>query len=260
MRLSLCILACLVLSGCTGKQSVPSAPVPEPVPVNQTTSEFGNKQDNADSKIASSIHVARNANANGKPNVVEAELSVAASMLPKPAEGDLAIATNRAQAADPKLYQDAIATGQRLSKELESLWAKMETQQSKSAQEIKTLRQQIDDRQMALEQERKDKASAMLGMIGAGMLAVGVGLLAFGHFIGIGKINALSVILGGILVASLPWVFDSSYFPWVMGITMSGIAIEVMIVIWRKLLSRNAEVETPTTKNPDNPDNADGNS
>jgi hypothetical protein len=230
------------------------------VPVNQTTSEFGNKQDNADSKIASSIHVARNANANGKPNVVEAELSVAASMLPKPAEGDLAIATNRAQAADPKLYQDAIATGQRLSKELESLWAKMETQQSKSAQEIKTLRQQIDDRQMALEQERKDKASAMLGMIGAGMLAVGVGLLAFGHFIGIGKINALSVILGGILVASLPWVFDSSYFPWVMGITMSGIAIEVMIVIWRKLLSRNAEVETPTTKNPDNPDNADGNS
>lgn len=259
MRLSLCILACLVLSGCTGKQSVPSAPVPEPVPGNQTTSEFGNKQDNADSKIASSIHVARNANANGKPNVVEAELSVAASMLPKPAEGDLAIATNRAQAADPKLYQDAIANGQRLSKEIETLWAKMETQQSKSAQEIKTLRQQIDDRQVALEQARKDKASAMLGMIGAGMLAVGVGMLAFGHFIGIGKLNAISVILGGILVASLPWVFDSSYFPWVMGITMAGIAIEVMLIIWRKVLSKCAKIEEPNTEEPKT-ENADGNS
>lgn len=256
MRLSLCILACLVLSGCAGKQSAPPVIVPDAVPADKTTADFGKKQDNADSKVASSIHVARTANAQGKPNVVEAELSVAASMLPKPAEGDLAIATNRAQASDPKLYQDAIANGKRLASELENLWSKMEAQQNKSAQEIKTLRQQIDDRQVALEQARKDKASAMLGMIGAGMLAVGVGLLAFGHFIGIGKINAISIILGGVLVAGLPWVFDSSYFPWVMGITMAGIAIEVMIVIWRKLLSRNAEVETPTTNDLDN---ADGN-
>jgi xanthine/uracil permease len=128
-----------------------------------------------------------------------------------------------------------VAKGKKLAADLEDLWGKMEAQQAKSTKDIAELKRQLDDRQLALEQARKDKASTMLSLVGAGILAVGTLLMAFGHFIGIGKFNAAMVILCGIATVSLPWVFDSSFFPWVVGVTLAVLGIELAVVLWRKM-------------------------
>jgi hypothetical protein len=36
-------------------------------------------------------------------------------------------------------------------------------------------------------------------------------------------------------------VFDSSYFPWVVGVTLSIIGIEVSVMLWRKMTTKPVE-------------------
>ena len=225
---------------------------PAPLPGESTADTFGKKQDKADSRVAAAVQVARTANADGKPAVVEAELGVAAAYLPPAAPGDLAFAQIRAQQADPKAYAESKAYGEKLKAELEDLFTKMESQQKQAAQEINALKQQLNDRQIALEAARKDKAAAQLGLLGAGMLAVGVALLAFGSWVGVSKFSAGLVMLGGIVTASLPWVFDSSYFPWVMGSTLAGASLQILWALWKKINPKTvppAEPEQPPPAN-----------
>lgn len=237
--LALCLLS---LAGCKSWWGAADKALPAPAPEaqTQTTQQLGDKLDRADHLVAASVAVARQANAQGKPPVVEAELAVAASLLPQAPAGDLAEATLRAQAADPKAYAQAKAEGAKLKSDLDTLWQKMEAQQKKSAQEIKDLQKQLTDRDAALEAERKAKASQQLTTLGVGLIAAGVGLLAFGHFIGVSKLSALLVILGGVLCTSLTWLLDSPAFKWVtIGIgVLVGLAglqglVAVSLKLWR---------------------------
>jgi len=75
--------------------------------------------------------------------------------------------------------------------------------------------------------------------------------VAFGHFIGISKFNAALVILCGIATVSLPWVFDSSFFPWVVGVTLAVIGLEVTVVLWKKMTTK--PVEAPATQDQPQP-------
>jgi len=235
MRLA---LLALLLAGCT-KSAVPT-PDPQPEPGEQATQSFGQKQDRADQKISASITAAREAIPTN-PAGADKELEVAQSFLPAPAPEEVALSRQRISKNDTKEFQEAQAKGKELAAELENLWGKMEAQQAKSTKDIAELKQQLIDKHLALEQARKDKASTMLSLVGAGILAVGTLLVAFGHFIGIGKFNAALVILCGIATVSLPWVFDSSYFPWVVGVTLAVIAIEVSVVLWRKMTAKPVE-------------------
>ena len=69
------------------------------------------------------------------------------------------------------------------------------------------------------------------------MLGAGVLLLAFGGYIGVSKFSAALVMVGGAAVASLPWVFDSAYFPWIAGGAFALAALQVTIALavrlWR---------------------------
>lgn len=235
MRLA---LLALLLTGCT-KSVVPTLD-PQPEPGEQVTQSFGQKQDKADQKVAASITAAREAIPTN-PAGADKELEVAQSYLPSPAPEEVALSRQRISKNDSKEFQDAQAKGKQLAAELESLWAKMEAQQAQATKDIANLKQQLDDRQLALEQARKDKASTMLSLVGAGILAAGTLMLAFGHLIGISKFNAALMILCGIATVSLPWVFDSSYFPWVVGVTLAVIGIEVSVVLWRKMTAKPAE-------------------
>lgn len=258
MRL-LWLLIIVALAGCAGSKKA-DAPDPIPTPVEDATTTFGDKQDKADQRIAASIQGAREANADGKPTAVEAELSVAASYLPSAQPGDLAFVRQRIQQQDPKAYEEAKAYGAKLKTDLEDLWAKMEAQQKKSAAEITELKAQIDNHKAAIEQARKDKIAQQLSTLGAGMIALGVALLAFGSFIGVSKLSAGLVILGGVLTSSLTWVMDSPAFSWlIIGIcALVGLAalqgvLAVSIKGWRYLFPA-AKVEAPEAK-PTEPDN-----
>lgn len=230
------LLILLVGFLCACSSSKPQASTPDPAPQAgaQPTQSFGQKQDKADQKVSASITAAREAIPTN-PSGADKELQVAQSYLPTPAPEEVALSRQRISRNDSKEHQDAVAKGKKLAADLEDLWGKMEAQQAKSAKDIAELKRQLDDRQLALEQARKDKASTMLSLVGAGILAVGTLLMAFGHFIGIGKFNAVMVILCGVATVSLPWVFDSSYFPWVVGVTLAVLGIEMAVVLWRKM-------------------------
>lgn len=205
---------------------------PDPLPEAQTqTAEvFGAKLDKADSRVASAVQVAREANTAGKPDKVEAELSVAAAYLPNPQPGDLAFARQR-MAGDPKAYVEAVAYGQKLKGELDNLWEKMEAQQKQSQAEIAALKKHCDDKQLELEAARKEKGLLILTGLGAGMIALGVLLVAFGHWVGVSKLSAGLVVLGGAMTAALPWVIESNYFPWVIGVTLSVASFQALLAM-----------------------------
>lgn len=176
------------------------------------------------------MQVAREANTAGKPDKVEAELSVAAAYLPNPQPGDLAFARQRA-AGDPKAYADAVAYGQKMKADLDSLWAKMEAEQKKSQAEITALKKHCDDKQLELEAARKEKGLLILTGLGAGMIALGVLLVAFGHWVGVSKLSAGLVVAGGAMTAALPWVIESTYFPWIIGVTLSVAAFQALLAM-----------------------------
>lgn len=241
MHRSLVIAVALAFSGCgTGKTSSGQPLDPAPLAGAQPSQTFGAKQDKADQKVAASITAARESIPTN-PAGADRELEVAQSFLPAPAPEEVALSRQRIARGDSKEQQEAISKGKKLASDLDDLWAKMETQQAKSAVEIGELKSQLNDRQTALEQARKDKASTLLSLVGAGILAAGTVALAFGQFIGISKFNAGLIILCGVTTVSLPWVFDSSYFPWVIGVTLSAIAIELAVVLWRKMTAKPAE-------------------
>jgi hypothetical protein len=230
-------LVLLLLAGCSAKPG--SAPLPDPLPLPKpdAAATFGDKQDKADAKVGAAVQAAREANAAAKPAVVESELAVAAAFLPPVPEGDLALARARAAAADPKAYAEAVAKGKRLNDELQNLWAKMEAQQAQARADIADLKAQVEGHKAKAEAERKDKIAAQLGLAGAAMLAAGVLLLAFGGYVGVSKFSAALVMVGGAAVASLPWVFDSAYFPWIAGGAFALAALQVTIALavrlWR---------------------------
>lgn len=241
MHRSLVIAFALAFSGCgTGKTSNGLPLDPAPLAGAQPTQSFGQKQDKADQKVSASITAAREAIPTN-PAGADKELQVAQSFLPAPSPEEVALSRQRITRADTKEQQEAISKGKKIAAELEDLWDKMEAQQAKSAKEIGELKTQLNDRQLALEQARKDKASTMLSLVGAGILAAGTLMVAFGHFIGISKFNSALVILCGVATVSLPWVFDSSYFPWVVGVTLAVMGIEVIVVIWKKMTAKPAQ-------------------
>ena len=206
-------------------------PDPQPEAQPQTTQVLGEKLDKADSRVASAVQVAREANTAGKPDKVEAELSVAASYLPNPKPGDLAYARQRAEAADPKAYAEAVAYGQKLKADNDALWEKMEAQQKKAQAEIAALKKHCDDKQLELEAGRKEKGLLILTCLGAGMITLGVLLVAFGHWVGVNKLSAGLVVLGGAMTSALPWVIESTYFPWIIGVTLSVAAFQALLAM-----------------------------
>ena len=236
-------------------------PDPQPEAQTQTTEVFGAKLDKADSRVASAVQVAREANTAGKPDKVEAELSVAAAYLPNPQPGDLAYARQR-MAGDPKAYVEAVAYGQKLKADLDSLWEKMEAQQKQSQLEITALKKHCDDKQIELEAARKEKGLLILTGLGAGMIALGVLLMAFGHWVGVGKLSAGLVVLGGVMTAALPWVIESNYFPWIIGVTLSIAALQGLLAMgvktyrWLKPVPVQVDVTAGAIVNQSNhPDN-----
>jgi hypothetical protein len=239
-------------------------PDPQPEAQPQTSQVLGDKLDKADSRVASAVQVAREANTAGKPAKVEAELSVAAAYLPNPQPGDLAFARQRADAADPKAYAEALAYGNKLKADLDNLWQKMEAQQKQSQAEISALKKQCDDKHIELEAARKEKGLLILTGLGAGMIALGVLLMAFGHWVGVSKLSAGLVVLGGVMTAALPWVIESNYFPWIIGVTLSIAAFQGLLAMgvktyrWIKPSPKPVLADVTVdamVKQPNNPDN-----
>ena len=222
MRLLL-VIAALALTGCSLFGPKKPDPLPEAVPAPKAPdlSAVGSTLDVIDSRVAAAVTIAREANTAGKPAVVESELSVASSFLPKPTEGDLAYARQRSEKATPADYEKQRAKAAEKQKAAEQAWTTLEAQVAASKAALLARDKRIEELTAEIEQGKKDiwtlagVACALLGavsMVFAGP-KVGLPLLACGAAIG-----------------AFPFVVESEWFPWVAGafaVALAGIGIWV---------------------------------
>lgn len=225
MRL-LALTLLLVLAGCAhGEKPLPKQP--EAPTEGGVMSKVGEQQDKADQRVAAAVTVARD-NAD-KPEVVKAETGVALSYLPKPSEGDLAFARQRAAKADQKAYAEAEAYGKKQLDKLNADWAKMEADQ-KEAKRVSDLKDaRIVELQKEVEQVKKDAARNIwtltgAGLVVAGALACALASVRFG----------IPLLIGGAFAGSLPFVLESKWFPWVAGTTIALFAGFGLYLFWER--------------------------
>lgn len=178
-------------------------------------------------KAAASVAVARKANADGKPTVVEAELGVASNLLPRPSTAEMTRAQGRASKADPAAYLKAMEEADRLQRELDTLWGKVEAEKA-------TARAALEAKQMELDAERAKTRDLLWS--GIGLLLVGLSAAGFvwGSAFGVTKAEAVLVLGLGFACGSLPWVLDSDLSVWVIAPAGALIALRLIVFVWRK--------------------------
>jgi hypothetical protein len=186
---------------------------------------YGDASDEVMEKAAASVAVARDANRDGKPSVVEGELSVASAILPRPTSAQLKEATSRARADHPSLYLEAVRNAERLQRNLDSLWNAVEAEKERAKAQLEAKQQELNAARAA----QRD-----LIWTGAGMLLIlaGVASLAWGSAVGVTKAEAALILLCGFAVGSLPWLLESEMSVWVLAPAGGLIALRGVLWVW----------------------------
>jgi hypothetical protein len=213
VRLLLAI-AVLALAGC---KSTPKAELPPAVatPKEVALTSVGSTLDVIDSRVAAAVTVAREANTAGKPAVVESELSVAGSFLPKPTEGDLAYARQRSEKATPADYERQRAKAAEKQKAAEAAWADLEKQVAANKAALAARDARIVELTKEVERVKKDMSSQTWTLVGAGLAVVGALTTAF-----MGPRIGLPLLLCGGFCGSVPFIIDSPWFEYAAGATI----------------------------------------
>ena len=219
MRLAL-VIALVALAGC---KSTPKAELPAAVPAPKAPdlTAVGSTLDVIDSRVAAAVTVAREANTAGKPAVVESELSVAGSFLPKPTEGDLAYARQRSEKATPADYERQRAKAAEKQKAAEQAWTNLEAQVAASKAALAARDKRIADLTAEIEQGKKD----IWTMAGVACALLGAVSMVFA-----GPKVGLPLLLCGGAIGAFPFVVESEWFPWVAGafaVALAGIGVWV---------------------------------
>ena len=212
MRTLLVIAALLALAGCKSKPAtLPTQPEAPTAP--DSLRKVGTELDARAGKVAAAVTVARD-NAD-KPEVVRAETGVALSHLPKPDEGDLAIAKARAAKADQKDYAAAEAAGKKAQAALADALnkAKADQAEAKRVSDLKDSR--IKELTAEVERIKKDAASQTWTLVGAALAVIGALSTAF-----VGPRIGIPLLLCGGFCGSVPFIIDSLWFEYAAGATL----------------------------------------
>ena len=213
MRLLL-VICLAALAGC---KSTPKAELPAPVPAPKAPdlTAVGSTLDVIDSRVAAAVTVAREANAAGKPSVVEEELSVASSFLPKPTEGDLAYARQRSEKATPADYEKQRAKAAEKQKAAEQAWTNLEAQVAASKAALAARDKRIEELTQEVVRVKKEASNNVWTLVGAGLAVIGALTTAF-----MGPRIGIPLLLCGAFCGSVPFIIDSPYFEYIAGGTL----------------------------------------
>jgi len=213
MRLLL-VIALVALAGCKSK---PAAELPPAIPAPKAVAleTVGSKLDVIDSRVAAAVTVAREANNAGKPAVVESELSVAGSFLPKPTEGDLAFARQRSEKATPAEYEAQRKKAAEKQKAAEAAWADLEKQVAANKAALAARDARIVELAAEVERVKKDASAQTWTLVGAGLAVIGALTTAF-----MGPRIGLPLLLCGAFCGSVPFIIDSPWFEYAAGATI----------------------------------------
>ena len=213
MRLLL-VICLAALAGC---KSTPKAELPAAVPAPKAPdlTAVGSTLDVIDSRVAAAVTIAREANTAGKPAVVESELSVAGSFLPKPTEGDLAYARQRSEKATPADYERQRAKAAEKQKAAEQAWMNLEAQVAASKAALAARDKRIEELTAEVDRIKKDAMSQTWTLVGAGLAVIGALTTAF-----MGPRIGIPLLLCGAFCGSVPFIIDSPYFEYIAGGTL----------------------------------------
>lgn len=225
------LTACAFWKPKAPEPAVPQAPI-------EKANDYADKQDAAVERAAGYVAVAAEENKKAKPNSEPAQtvgvlLDAAGSFLDKPKQKDIDEAKSLAK--DHRKIDAVKVEAEKTAKELEAAWSNVVKDAERKRVEAE---QNLKRAQMELDAAAKREQASLLGMLGAGLIAVGTLLLLFGHYVGIGKFGAVSVMLAGAGTAALPRLFDSPYFVY-GALSLLGIAgTQMLIALGRKLFAR----------------------
>lgn len=232
-------IACLLLTGCASWFEDSTTEITEGG--GTVVDAYADKGDLVMSRAAASIEVAREANKAGAPKVVEAELSVAATYLPKPSVLDLSYAKARAEKADPAAYAKAQAIADAHQHQLDSLWGKVEQEKQKA-------KAALDAKQMELDAAIAKQRELFWAAVGASIVAAGIAGIVWGSAIGVTKIEAVAVIGTGLLAASFPSLLESEKAPWVVVPVASFTGLRFVLWIWQQTRAKPVISKTHITQ------------
>lgn len=212
----------LLMAGC----SSPKAPLPEAVPAPKAPdlTAVGSTLDVIDSRVAAAVTVAREANTAGKPTVVESELSVAQSFLPKPTEGDLAYARQRSEKATPADYEKQRAKAAEKQKAAEQAWATLEAQVAASKAALAARDKRIAELAEEIQRTKAEASKNIWTLLGAGLFACGALTTAF-----LGPRLGVPLLACAALAGSVPFIYDHPAFMWV---AIGTAAIAAGLCLW----------------------------
>lgn len=240
MRLLL-VIALLALTGC--RTSQPPLPDAVPAPKGIDLDKVGTQLDVIDSRVAAAVIVAREANTAGKPSVVDSELSVAQSFLPKPSEGDVAFARQRSEKATPAEYEAQRKKAAEKQAEAEKAWTVLSKQVDDNKVALAAKDKRITDLTAEVERVKKDAAANLWTLAGVGIAVVGAIAMAF-----TGPKVGLPLLACGAAIGAFPFVIDSPYFTIIAASSLGLAALLGLWVLWDKARDKvheNDHEQTP---------------
>ena len=222
MRLAL-IAVCLINVACSPVASTEGTGTATPPADN--FAKVGDQIDKADARVSAGVQVARNANAQGKAEVVEKELAVVASYLPAPDPHNLAYIGERVNRNDPAEYKRAMEAGAKLLAVIDANWAKAEADASKNKAALDAANKKVADLTAEVERVKTEGIRNAFTVAAGACFLAALGLAIIGQYI-----RALGAFAVGSAIAGLPFLFASPYFvPVVAGTAVLGI---IACTVW----------------------------
>jgi len=241
MRPLLVIVALAALTGCgtlkgwfgMGEEKAP--PPAAEVPKQGQLSTIGEDIDKADSRVAAAVTVA--IENKDKPAVVEAEGKVALGYLPSPEPGDVAIARARAAKGSPEAYAAEIAGAKAFVAKVEADWAEALKASKRNAEQVEQARKDVKAAQDEVTKLKAEVARVeaeasrnVWTLAGVGLAVVGALCTAF-----LGPRVGLPLIASGALMGSVPFIYSSPWFAWVIGGTLAFCGLMLGWYVWDKV-------------------------
>jgi len=215
---SILVATIIALSGCSSTPEIPQQP--DAPTDGGIVNKVGNDLDKSDGRVAAAVTVARE-NAD-KPTVVKAETGVALSYLPKPSDGDVAFARQRAASSpDSAAYKAAEDAGRKLLAKINDDWAKMEAQQKEAARVSALKDAKIKELEAKILEVESEARKNLYTLAAIGLMVIGGLAMAFGRYMA-----GAGLLATGLFIGAVPFLFGTVWFiPSVGGMVIIGIIV-----------------------------------
>jgi hypothetical protein len=214
---SILVVTIIALYGCSSPPDIPKQP--DAPTDGGIVNKVGNDLDKSDGRVAAAVTVARENS--DKPTVVKAETGVALSYLPKPSEGDVAFARQRAAKGDPTEYKAAEEYGKKLLAKINEDWSKMEAQQKEAARVSALKDSKIKELEVKILEVESEARKNLYTLAAIGLMVIGGLAMAFGRYMA-----GAGLLATGLFIGAVPFLFGTVWFiPSVGGMVIVGVIV-----------------------------------